>query len=64
MNIRDLLEVNLVSSDLDAIQAVIVKTPKGYSVKSHDRTKHLGGPYRSKKQAAERLRQVEYFKNK
>ena len=41
---------------------MIQKTPKGYVVKSADGSKKLGGPYRSKVQANERLRQVEAAK--
>jgi hypothetical protein len=41
---------------------VIVKTPKGYKVVSHE-GKNLGGPYKDRSQAAARLRQVEYFKH-
>jgi hypothetical protein len=41
---------------------VIVKEKKGWSVKSEDGKKHLGGPYPSKEKAAERLAQVEWFK--
>lgn len=41
---------------------MIVKTKKGYVVKSEDGSKVLGGPYESKEQAITRLRQVEYFK--
>lgn len=33
-------------------------------VYSEDGTRRLGGPYGSKAQAEERLRQVEYFKHK
>lgn len=42
---------------------MIVKSGKGYSVKS-EKGKNLGGPYKSKAAAAKRLRQVEYFKHK
>lgn len=42
---------------------MIVKTTGGYRVKSES-GKNLGGPYKSKKAAARRLEQVEYFKNK
>ena len=40
---------------------MIVKEKGGWSVKSH-KGKNLGGPYKSKKAAQLRLRQVEYFK--
>ena len=41
---------------------MIVKTAKGYMVKS-EKGKNLGGPYKSKDDAQKRLRQVEYFKH-
>lgn len=43
---------------------VIVKREKGFYVLSHDKTKNLGGPYSTKKEAIKRLQQVEYFKIK
>lgn len=42
---------------------MIVKTPKGYVVKSED-GKTLGGPYKTRQEAEKRLQQVEYFKHK
>ena len=42
---------------------MIIKTAKGYMVKS-EKGKNLGGPYKSKKEAQKRLRQVEYFKHR
>ena len=42
---------------------MIVKTSKGYVVKS-EKGKTLSKPYPTKAQAQNRLRQVEYFKNK
>lgn len=42
---------------------MIVKKPAGYYVVSHS-GKKLGGPYKTKKEAEKRLRQVEYFKHK
>jgi hypothetical protein len=41
---------------------MIKKTKKGYKVTS-EKGKNLGGPYKSKAEAVERLRQVEYFKH-
>jgi hypothetical protein len=41
---------------------MIVKTAKGYSVKS-EKGKNLGGPYKDRKEAEKRLRQVEFFKH-
>ena len=43
---------------------MIVKRKDGYRVLSEKSKKNLGGPYKTKKQAEERLRQVEYFKHK
>jgi len=44
---------------------MIKKTAKGYVVLAETGTKRkLGGPYATRKEAASRLRQVEYFKNK
>lgn len=40
---------------------MIVKTSKGYFVKSQE-GKNLGGPYKSKDQAEKRLNEVEMFK--
>ena len=42
---------------------MIKKTPQGYLVLS-EKGKKLGGPYKSKKKAQERLKQVEYFKHR
>lgn len=42
---------------------MIKKTKGGYKVVSHE-GKNLGGPYKSKKEADKRLREVEYFKHK
>jgi hypothetical protein len=41
---------------------VIKKVSGGYKVLS-EKGKSLGGPYKTKKQAETRLRQVEYFKH-
>lgn len=43
---------------------MIAKTPQGYVVRSHDGSKLLGGPYKSRLAAIKRLRQIEYFKHK
>ena len=43
------------------IREVIVKTKRGYYVRSK-RGKSLGGPYGSRAQAAKRLGQIEFFK--
>lgn len=42
---------------------MIKKSKSGYKVVS-EKGKNLGGPYKSKEQAAKRLRQVEYFKHR
>jgi hypothetical protein len=41
---------------------MIKKTEGGYQVVSR-KGKNLGGPYKSKKEAEKRLKQVEYFKH-
>jgi hypothetical protein len=43
---------------------MIVKTGKGYQVKSESGAKNLSKPNLSKKQARKRIAQVEYFKAK
>jgi hypothetical protein len=42
---------------------MIVKTDKGYQVKTESGKKNLSKPGLSKKAAVKRLRQVEYFKH-
>ena len=42
---------------------MITRTAKGYVVKS-EKGRNLGGPYKTRQEAANRLRQVEYFKHK
>jgi hypothetical protein len=42
---------------------MIVKSGKGYQVKSESGSKNLSKPGLSKKQAQKRLQQVEYFKH-
>ena len=41
---------------------VVKKVKEGYKVVSEKSGKNLGGPYRTKKEAIKRLRQVEFFK--
>ena len=41
---------------------MIKKSTKGYDVYDHTGKKHLGGPYKTKKEAVERIRQVEGHK--
>jgi hypothetical protein len=43
---------------------MIKKVQGGYKVVSEKGNKNLGGPYKTKKEAEERLRQVEFFKHK
>jgi len=43
--------------------AMIKKVAGGYQVLS-EKGKNLGGPYKTKKQAEKRLRQVEFFKHR
>lgn len=43
---------------------MIVKKKDGYYVVSEKTGRNLGGPYKSKEKAKERLRQVEFFKHK
>lgn len=43
---------------------MIKKIAGGYKVVSSDSKKNLGGPYKTKKQAEKRLRQVEFFKRR
>ena len=42
---------------------MIKKAGGGYKVLS-EKGKHLGGPYKTRKEAEKRLQQVEYFKHK
>jgi hypothetical protein len=42
---------------------VIKKVKGGYKVLSEKTGKNLGGPYKTREEAAKRLRQVEFFKH-
>ena len=42
---------------------MIKKVKGGYKVVSEKTGKNLGGPYKSRAQAAKRLKQVEFFKH-
>jgi hypothetical protein len=42
---------------------MIKKVQGGYKVVSEKQGKNLGGPYKTKKEAEKRLRQVEFFKH-
>ena len=48
--------------EIEAIK-MIKKVQGGYKVLS-EKGKNLGGPYKTKKEAEKRLREVEYFKHK
>jgi hypothetical protein len=43
---------------------MIKKSEGGYKVVSEKTGKNLGGPYKTKKEAEKRLKQVEFFKHK
>ena len=43
---------------------MLVKTKKGYIIKSETTGRKIGGPYKSKTQAQKRLAQIEYFKHR
>jgi hypothetical protein len=43
---------------------MIVKVKGGYKVVSSNGKKNLGGPYKTRKEAQKRLRQVEFFKHR
>jgi hypothetical protein len=43
---------------------MIVKRKDGYHVISEKTGKNLGGPYKTRAEAAKRLKQVEYFKHR
>jgi hypothetical protein len=45
-------------------QSMIKKVKEGYKVISEKSGKNLGGPLKTKEQAKDRLRQVEFFKRK
>ena len=42
--------------------SVIVKKPKGWYVLS-EKGKHMGGPYKTRQEAEDRLKQIEMFKH-
>lgn len=43
---------------------MIVKKKDGYHLMSKDGSKHLGGPYKTREEAVNREKQVQFFKNK
>ena len=51
-------------SDEDLETSKIVKQKDGYHVISEKTGKNLGGPYKTRKEAINRLREVEFYKNK
>lgn len=57
MSSWDLLDLRALGGDM------IKKVAGGYKVLS-EKGKNLGGPYKTKAEAAKRLKQVEYFKHK
>ncbi|MEP7167196.1 MAG: hypothetical protein ABI758_04425 [Candidatus Woesebacteria bacterium] len=42
---------------------MIVKRKLGYYVISEKKRRNLGGPYKTREEAAKRLKQVEFFKH-
>lgn len=58
MNLLETIELQ----SLGDLECVIEKKNGKFFVKSHDRSKNLGGPYKSKEEAQKRLQQVEWFK--
>jgi hypothetical protein len=48
----------------EGVPRMIKKVKEGYKVVSEKSGKNLGGPYKTKEQAKDRLRQVEFFKRK
>lgn len=54
---------NYQSASEEYEMAYVEKDKDGWNVYSKD-GKHLGGPYKTKKEAIKRLREIEYFKNK
>ena len=53
----------ILSSNASKERIMIVKTSKGYVVKS-EKGKNLSKPYKTKQEAQERLNQVHYFSQK
>lgn len=43
---------------------MIVKKKDGYHLMSKDGSKHLGGPYKTREEAVNREKQVQFFKSK
>ncbi len=54
----------IVASEEDLESGVITKKKDGWYVLSEKTGKSLGGPYKTRKKALERLRQIEFYKNK
>jgi hypothetical protein len=55
--------MSLVARQTTREESMIKKVAGGYKVLS-EKGKNLGGPYKTKKEAERRLRQVEFFKHK
>jgi hypothetical protein len=58
--IDDLTVMRIIA--VEEASAMIKKVKAGYKVTS-EKGKNLGGPYKTREEAAKRLRQVEYFKH-
>jgi hypothetical protein len=58
--IDDLTVMRIIA--VEEASAMIKKVKEGYKVTS-EKGKNLGGPYKTREEAAKRLRQVEYFKH-
>lgn len=57
------IDIDFISSEDLLEKAMVVKKADGWYVLSKN-GKNLGGPYKTKKEALDRLHQVEYYKNK
>jgi hypothetical protein len=49
---------------MSRVEEMIKKVAGGYKVLSEKTKKNLGGPYKTRKEAEKRLRQVEFFKRR
>jgi len=54
----------IIASEEDLEDGMIVKQKDGWHVISEKTGKNLGGPYKTRKEALKRLRQVEFYKHK
>ncbi len=55
---------HVIANHVFAEGPMIKKVEGGYKVVSENGKKNLGGPYKTKKEAEKRLKQVEFFKHK